>query len=174
MKLAASTRGCEEEVMWSDQSHAGLRKVASVAMWCAGAWLGLWLGVSGVFARMGQDAGAIVVTGNKQAHETPFACSMEKSLSSEQWEHKKQLTEKMASARFETKELADGFVFRFRPEAVSFADLADWVATERVCCPFFDLAIEAERENGPLSLRITGRKGVKQFIRMGFLLLKVG
>ncbi len=81
---------------------------------------------------------------------------------------------KMESARIETKELADGYLFRFRPEAVSFAEVADWVATERVCCPFFDLAIEAERENGPLSLRITGREGVKQFIRMEFHTLKVG
>jgi hypothetical protein len=144
-------------------------------MWCFGACLGLWLGASGVFARTGQDGGGITVTGHQASkHETPFACSLEKSLTKEQREHKKELSMKMESARIETKELADGYLFRFRPEAVSFAEVADWVATERVCCPFFDLAIAAERENGPLSLRITGKEGVKQFIRGEFHVLKVG
>jgi hypothetical protein len=161
--------------MLRDRNHAGARRVVSAGVWCAGACLGLWLGASGVFARAGQDGGAIAVTGHEAGkRETPFACSLEKSLTKEQREHKKQLSQKMESARIETKELANGYVFRFRPEAVSFAEVADWVATERVCCPFFDLAIEAERENGPLALRITGREGVKEFIRMEFRTLKVG
>jgi len=137
--------------------------------------LGLWLGAPENFARAGQDSGAITVTGHDMAkHETPFACSLEKSLTKEQREHKKEIALKMESARIETKELADGYVFRFRPDGISFAEIADWVATERVCCPFFDLAVEADRENGPLSLRITGREGVKQFIRGEFKVLKVG
>ncbi len=137
--------------------------------------MGLWLGASGVLARATQNGGVITVTGHDPSKlETPFACSLEKSLTKEQREHKKQIAQKMESARIETKELANGYVFRFRPEAVSFAEIADWVATERVCCPFFDLAIDAERENGPLSLKITGRDGVKQFIRGEFHVLKLG
>ena len=170
--------------MLQDRKHAGERRVMSAGMWCAGACLGLWLGASGVLARGEQDGGAIPVTGHEPGkresggresggHETPFACSLEKSLTKEQREHKKQLSQKMESARIETKELSNGYVFRFRPEAVSFAEVADWVATERACCPFFDLAIEADRENGPLSLRITGREGVKHFIQMEFQMLKL-
>jgi hypothetical protein len=152
------------------QTGVGFRRVVG-----AGVCLGLWLGAAGNFARAGQDEGAITVTGHDAAkHETPFACSLEKSLTKEQREHKKQIALRMESARIETKELADGYVFRFRPEGVSFAEVADWVATERVCCPFFDLAVEAERENGPVSLRITGREGVKQFIKSEFHVLKVG
>ncbi len=152
------------------QAVAGLRRVVS-----AGVCLGLWLSVSGNPARGAQDGGAITVTGHDAAkRESPFACSREKSLSKEQREHKKQIALKMESARIETKELADGYVFRFRSEGISFAEVADWVATERLCCPFFDLAVEAERENGPVSLRITGREGVKAFIRGEFKVLKVG
>ena len=170
--------------MLQDRKHAGERRVMSAGMWCAGACLGLWLGASGVSARGEQDGSAITVTGHEPGkresggresdrHETPFACSLEKSLTKEQREHKKQLSQKMESARIETKELPNGYVFRFRPEAVSFAEVAEWVATERACCPFFDLAIEADRENGPLSLRITGREGVKHFIQMEFQMLKL-
>jgi hypothetical protein len=160
--------------MSAERNHAGMRRAMRAGMLGAGACLGLWLWASGILARGGQDGSAISVTGQQEGKvDTPFMCSLEKSLTKEQREHKKQLSQKMESARIETKELANGYVFRFRPEAVSFAEVADWVATERVCCPFFDLAIEAERENGPLSLRITGREGVKQFIREEFHVLKV-
>jgi hypothetical protein len=64
----------------------------------------------------------------------------------------------------EAAELPNGYAFRFRPGGVSLVELADWVESERRCCPFFDLAIEAEREGGPVWLKITGREGVKQFI----------
>jgi len=129
---------------------------------------------SSIAARGAQENRAITVNGRAPAkQETPFACNLEKTLTKEQRAHKKQIMQKMEAARIDTREIADGYVFRFRPEAVSFTEIADWVSTERICCPFFDLAIEAERENGPLSLRITGCDGVKQFIRAGLLLLKL-
>jgi hypothetical protein len=150
-------------------------KLLGVGALCAGGCLGLWLRTSQYLSWAGQDGGAITVIGQDTGKkETPFMCSLEKTLTKEQREHKKALTLKMATARIERRELENGYVFRFRPEGVSFAEVADWVATERVCCPFFDLAIEAERENGPLSLRITGREGVKEFIRTEFMILKVG
>ena len=164
--------------MFQDENHrsTGVRTgtAPKVAMWCVGACLGLWLGTSGIFARAEQQGSAITVSGHDPAkRETPFACTLEKSLSKEQREHKKQLALKMESARIATTELANGYVFQFRPDGMSFLEVAEWVATDRVCCPFFDLAIESERENGPLALRITGREGVKQFIRMEFRTLKL-
>jgi hypothetical protein len=135
--------------------------------------LGVSMGMTGVLAMARQDDPIVVTGHSSEKPETPFACSLEKSLTKEQRAHKKQIALKMESARIETKEIADGYVFRFRPDGVSFAEIADWVATERVCCPFFDLAIEAERENGPLSLRISGREGVKNFIRGEFQTLKL-
>ena len=143
-------------------------------MLCTGACLAWWAISSSIVARGAQDSSAITVSGRAPAkQETPLACSLEKTLTKEQRAHKREIMQKMAAARIDTKEIADGYVFRFRPEAVSFTEIADWVSTERICCPFFDLAIESERENGPLSLRITGRDGVKQFIRAGLLLLKL-
>ena len=145
-----------------------------VNMLCAAACFAWWSVSSNIVARGIQENGAIVINGRAPAkQETPFACSLEKTLTKEQRAHKKQIMQKMEAAIIDTKELSDGYVFRFRPEAVSFGEIADWVATERICCPFFDLAIESERENGPLSLKITGREGVKQFIRFGLLLLKL-
>jgi hypothetical protein len=105
--------------------------------------------------------------------ESPFYCSIEKTLTKAEREHHKQLALKIAKARLETTELADGFEFRFSPDALSLAELADWATTESRCCPFFDLELGVEREGGAVWLRVKGREGVKQFIRGEFKLLKV-
>jgi hypothetical protein len=36
----------------------------------------------------------------------------------------------------------------------------------RRCCPFLAFRLEAGRENGPLWLNLTGREGVKQFLKI--------
>ena len=46
--------------------------------------------------------------------------------------------------------------------------VSEWVAGEQLCCPFFDIDVHLEREHGRLWLRLTGREGVKQFIRADF------
>jgi hypothetical protein len=155
----------------SNRSVAG--KAVLHAVCCAGACVGLSMAVAGGMAGAQQVDPSATVGKSSAKADSPFACSLEKSLTKQERAHKKQIAQQMESARIDTKEIADGYVFRFRPEGVSFAEVADWVATERVCCPFFDLGIEAERENGPISLRITGRKGVKNFIRAEFQTLKL-
>jgi len=99
--------------------------------------------------------------------ETPFYCNI-KVLSVAERAHKKQIGEKMAASQVETKELPYGYAYRYRPGGVSLVELADWVESERRCCPFFDMAIETKREGGPVWLKITGRQGVKEFIRGEF------
>jgi len=42
---------------------------------------------------------------------------------------------------------------------------AEFITLERLCCPFLTLALEVERERGPLWLKLTGREGVKPFLR---------
>ncbi|HJP94639.1 MAG TPA: arsenate reductase ArsC [Pyrinomonadaceae bacterium] len=65
----------------------------------------------------------------------------------------------------ETRELPNGYQFRFvsRPKLVT--NLAEFVSLEKLCCPFLSFAIEIEAEDGPVWLRLTGREGVKAFIR---------
>lgn len=104
---------------------------------------------------------------------SPFCCVIA-AMSKSERERYDELREKLENAVEETKELDRGFLFRLRGEVVSLIEVAEWMEKERGCCPFFDLAIEAERENGPVSLRITGREGVKEFIRGEFRVLRVG
>ena len=57
------------------------------------------------------------------------------------------------------------------PDTASFngkTRVAEWVADERKCCPFFTFEIWVEGETGALRLSLKGREGVKPFIKMEF------
>jgi hypothetical protein len=82
--------------------------------------------------------------------------------------HHKQLTEKLIAARKDIAETENGYEFRFSPATVALVELADWVAAEGKCCPFFDCHIDLEREGSLLCLRLTGAEGIKPFIRVEF------
>ena len=100
------------------------------------------------------------------AADSPFACNL-KAIGPEQRKHHEQHTVALFSAIEERHELKDGYEFRMA-SSVTLPDAAEWVELESKCCPFFDFQLERRREGGPLWLRLTGRTGVKQFIREEF------
>ncbi len=67
-----------------------------------------------------------------------------------------------------TRELPDGYEFELPPDKGTYQLLTEWAYQERLCCPFFDIDVRFERENGPLWLRLTGRPGTKEFIKEEF------
>lgn len=99
--------------------------------------------------------------------ESPFACNVA-GISGEQRPRYLALAKKLVSTKQEVRELADGYAFRFSVEAATIQDLAEFITYERLCCPFFDLELVVEREGGPAWLRLRGREGVKEFIRIEF------
>jgi hypothetical protein len=68
-------------------------------------------------------------------------------------------------AASEIRELPDGYAFRLAADAGTLVTAAEFVSLERLCCPFLGFALEVEPEGGPVWLRLTGREGVKAFIR---------
>lgn len=109
-----------------------------------------------------KGAGDVMVT-----EKTGLYCNV-KALTPMEWVHHIQASKRLAGARLKTVELADGYAFQLQSESVPLADVADWVVNERKCCPFFDFEIELEGDGGPLWLKLRGKDGVKQFIRMEF------
>ena len=99
--------------------------------------------------------------------ETPFACNS-KAMNEAQRERYGILTKELAEKRREVRELSDGYAVRFEPELQMISDIGEFIGYERLCCPFFDLELIAERENGALRLNLRGREGVKKFIRHEF------
>jgi hypothetical protein len=64
----------------------------------------------------------------------------------------------------EARELEDGYAFRHSPEAGVLIALAEYISLERLCCPFFDFAIEVGRDGGEVWLRMTGPEGAKEVL----------
>jgi hypothetical protein len=67
-----------------------------------------------------------------------------------------------------TRELPDGYELEFPADNKTYQLLTEWAFQERLCCPFFDIGLRLDRENGPLWLRLTGRPGTKEFIKEEF------
>jgi len=103
-------------------------------------------------------------TEKQTVSQNKFYCNI-KALSSAERASHKQLTDKLMALRKDTVESEKGYEFQYSPKDVSLVQLAEWVAAEGKCCPFFDFHIDLEREGSLLCLRLTGAEGVKAFIR---------
>jgi len=65
----------------------------------------------------------------------------------------------------ETRELADGYELWFPGSAEWVRRLGEFVAFERECCAFFTFELHFVARQGPISLRLRGPEGVKEFVR---------
>jgi hypothetical protein len=101
-------------------------------------------------------------------HDSPFACDRAALTPEKRKRHFDELGPALRSLRKTTHELANGFEFEFPADAATYQLLSEWVGGERLCCPFFDIDLRMDREGGPFFLRLTGREGVKQFIKSDF------
>ena len=97
---------------------------------------------------------------------SPFSCNL-KALTEDERRSYAELSRQLAAGVAESRELGNGYAFRLDP-ALPLASAAQWMEFESRCCPFFDFKIEKAREGGAVWLHLTGRDGVKDFIRTEF------
>jgi hypothetical protein len=101
--------------------------------------------------------------------ESPFACVMT-DLTPEQKARTFELLDQLKAKITEVKELPNGYAFRYQMDSEIFRNAAEFITYEHRCCPFFDFDLLLEREGGDMWLQLTGREGVKGFIRVEFSL----
>jgi hypothetical protein len=97
-------------------------------------------------------------------HESPFACNRSALTGADRKRHFDELGPMLRAAVQNVRELGDGYEFQFPSDPATFRLVAEWAAAEHLCCPFFDIDLRQERENGGFWMRLSGRPGVKQFI----------
>jgi hypothetical protein len=98
---------------------------------------------------------------------TPFACDMT-ALTSEQRARHHELAALLQASLSGIRELPDGYDFEFPWTVDRYAAIAEITPLEHACCPFFDIGIRIESESNKLCWRLTGRDGIKPFIRAEF------
>ena len=121
------------------------------------------------FSRMASPNTFAAQQGSTSSHaqsESPFACDTMALSPQERKRHFQELGPTLRSLRKSVRELPDGYEFEFPADPKTFQLLAEWAIQERSCCPFFDIDLRLEREGGSFWLRLSGREGTKDFIRV--------
>jgi hypothetical protein len=99
----------------------------------------------------------------RESIEVPVACDWS-ALTAEQQERQRALYRQLHADAKEVVELEDGYAFRHSPDRAVLLAVAEFVANERLCCPFFEFGIAVERAGGPVWLRMTGAGDAKQVL----------
>src|SRR5215468_401392 len=101
---------------------------------------------------------------SKTEEETDgFACALHALSAAERVRHLA-LSARLALAIRGRTEIDDGYIFRVDESAMDWVSLAEWARAERLCCPFFRMALRAQPRGAGLELELGGAPGVKRFI----------
>ena len=100
-----------------------------------------------------------------EIRESPFACDRLALDPEARKRHFEELGPSLGALKKTVRELSNGYEFQFPSDPKTIAMVAEWAAGERLCCPFLDIQLRLEREGGPFWMRLTGRKGTKDFIK---------
>jgi len=96
--------------------------------------------------------------------EPTIACDFT-VMDTEQRKRYRALRRQLSKDVLEVRELEDGYAFRHSSEAEVLIAMAQYVTLERLCCPFFDFAIEVGRDGGEVWLKITGGQEAKHILQ---------
>jgi hypothetical protein len=105
-------------------------------------------------------------TSQSAKNESPLACNAFALSPELRKRHFEELGPALLKLKKNTRDLPDGYEFELPADNKTYQLVTEWAFQERLCCPFFDIDLRFERENGPLWLRLTGRAGTKEFIKM--------
>lgn len=94
--------------------------------------------------------------------ERAIACRLPDEEQDRQWED---VASEVFAAVEETRELPDGWAFRFPGEDAWVRAVTEYALYERGCCPFMRFEIVLETDGGPAWLQLRGGEDVKRFLR---------
>jgi hypothetical protein len=97
---------------------------------------------------------------------SPFYCNIGALNPAERKRHFDELGPQLRLLRKNVRELENGYEFEYPGDAATYQLLTEWAIQERRCCPFFEIALRLEAEDGSIWLRLTGRPGTKEFIKV--------
>lgn len=97
----------------------------------------------------------------------PIACDLGAIDAESRSQHLAHAAQLLSETAHERQDIPDGYAFRYTAD--QYLRLVEFIANERLCCPFFQFVLEISPAQGPIWLRITGGEGVKDFLRLQLL-----
>jgi hypothetical protein len=91
----------------------------------------------------------------------PIACELSEVA---QRSRREEISSKLFGGGEDVRELEDGYEFVFPGGAEWIERLTRFVASERECCRFLAFELRFEPDLGPVSLRMRGPAGTKEFL----------
>ena len=92
--------------------------------------------------------------------QSPIACDMSVLSPAQRQAHLENSRELFANVQA-IRELPDGYEFQLADDPNAVVKVAEFVTLEKLCCPFLNFVINVEAEGGPVTLRLTGREGLR-------------
>ena len=108
------------------------------------------------------------VYGTAQDQKLPvIACNL-KAISSAERPRYNDLIKQLRIAVQKRSELPNGYAYIVDSRQIGLKDVAEWIALERLCCPFLAFQLSVTSDRGDYSLALTGPEGVKPLLREEF------
>ena len=92
----------------------------------------------------------------------PLACDLAAIPAAERAAHQ-QVTRRLVAAVTDLHESGEGFSLQL--SADEYETVTQFVARERLCCPFLKFVVVVTPERGAIDLRLSGPVGAKEVIR---------
>ena len=96
-----------------------------------------------------------------------LACNL-KAIGSAERPRYTELMKRLRAAVHDRSELRDGYSFKLDSKSIALSEVAEWVAMERLCCPFLTFQLEASGSQIGWMLKLTGPEGVKPLLQSEF------
>lgn len=96
-------------------------------------------------------------------HEPVFACDMRAIDPADRPTHAAAIRELFRSVHT-IRELPDGYAFGLPNETLLVRKVGEFIAYERLCCPFFGFTLTVEPDRRDVWLHLRGSEGIKPFI----------
>ena len=99
--------------------------------------------------------------------EIPLVCNMDVFTPSQREAHIQTTTELIQAVQ-SVQEIGSGYTFSFPSEAEFISKIAEFIANERLCCPFLEFTLNVGSHSEPISLSLNGPIGTQEFLRAEF------
>jgi len=100
----------------------------------------------------------------KPMKDQPIVCNLF-GLNASERARQKELHKQLFSDLSNVRELSDGYAIGLPSNKETILAAAEFISLERLCCSFFQFELAVGQTDEPLWLRITGKHGVKEFLK---------